>query len=129
MDIEVLLVDNEENIRETLKYGLNMNGIFNIEEASNGEEALLKAIGIKPDIILMDVTMPIMDGIRAYKKLKENPETKHIPIILLTAQPYHEITRQVQICADEYLEKPCDIEELYERIRKVYDGKEGKYQK
>jgi CheY-like chemotaxis protein len=119
MDIKVLLVDNEENIRAALKYGLNIKGIFNIEEASNGMEALLKAIGIRPDIILLDVTMPVMDGIQAYKRLKENPETRHIPVILLTAKPYKEIFQEIKITADEYLEKPCEIEELFTRIKKV----------
>jgi two-component system cell cycle response regulator len=119
MDIKVLLVDNEENIREALKYGLNSKGIFNIEEASNGMEALLKAIGIRPDIILLDVTMPVMDGIQAYKRLKENPETRHIPVILLTANPYKDILQEIKITVDEYLEKPCEIEKLFTRIKKV----------
>ncbi len=128
MDIKVLLVDNEENIREALKYGLNMKGVFNIEEASNGMEALVKAIGLNPDIILLDVNMPVMDGIQAYRKLKEKPETKHIPVVLLTAKPYTEILKEIKITSDEYLEKPSDIEELYERIKKI-TGKGGRSQK
>ena len=126
MDIKVLLVDNEENIREVIKYGLNVKGIFNIEEASNGMEAWVKAIGLKPDIILMDVTMPVMDGIQAYKKLKQAPETKHNPVILLTARPYKDIVQEVRISADEYLEKPCEIGELYTRIKKVLELGRGK---
>lgn len=121
MNIRVLLVDNEENIREALKYGLNMKGIFNIEEASNGMEAVIKAIGLKPDIILLDVNMPVMDGIQAYKKLKDKPETKHIPVILCTAKPYLDLLKEIKITPDEYFEKPSDIEELFAKIKKVTD--------
>jgi len=128
MDIKVLLVDNEENIREALKYGLNMKGIFSIEEASNGMEAVIKAIGLKPDIILLDVNMPVMDGIQAYKKLKEKPETKHIPVILCTAKPYADLLKEIKITPDEYFEKPGDIKELYAKIKKV-TGKGGRCQK
>jgi len=87
MNLKVLLVDDEKNIREVLKYGLSVKGIFDIEEAENGSQACMKAMLLKPDIILLDVNMPLMDGIQAYGKLKEDPDTRHIPVILFTAKP------------------------------------------
>lgn len=119
--IEVLIVDDDKCVREALKFGLNTKGIFSIKEAANGKEALEKLDRNKPKLILLDVTMPVMDGLQTYKKLKENPETKHIPVILLTARPYKDITQDMPIRADEYIAKPYELEELCARINKIVD--------
>ena len=117
--IKILIVDDEEAVRVALKWRLDNSDTFIIEEASNGKETLEKVEMDKPDIILLDVTMPIMDGLQTYKKLKENPETKHIHVIFSTARTYTDIARLLPIGADEYIEKTCEIDQLHTRINKI----------
>lgn len=119
MGINILLVDDDTRMRGALKFILNMERSCLVEEAQTGKEALEKLKDFNPDIILMDVTMQGMDGIETYKKLKENPETRAIPVLFLSAIPFKDITRQIAITPDEYLEKPYDVEELFARIKTI----------
>lgn len=120
--IKVLVVDDEKCVREALTHGLSMKGIFCIREAANGKEALEELNREKTDVILLDVTMPVMDGFQTYKKLKENPETRHIPVIFMTARPYSDIVKDMPIGAGEYIEKPYEFEEVYARINKIVNS-------
>jgi DNA-binding response OmpR family regulator len=80
----VLLVDDDITLREMYNERLAAEG-YEIVQASNGEEALLKAHEIKPDIILLDVMMPKVNGFTALAQLKQSEDTKNIPVIILTA--------------------------------------------
>ena len=82
---KVLIVDDEEIVREALSYIFDKVG-FITEEAKNGKEALIKVAQTKPDIIILDVAMPELDGTQACIRLRGNPETQNIPIIFLSAQ-------------------------------------------
>ena len=99
--------------------GLGMQEAFSVREASNGKEALEEISANKPDIILLDVTMPVMDGIQTYKRLKENPQTKNIPVIFLSARPYGELVQKVPLCKDAYIEKPFEFRKLNMLINKA----------
>ncbi|MGO1370528.1 MAG: response regulator [Senegalia sp. (in: firmicutes)] len=116
---KILVVDDEENIVELIKYNLKNNG-YDIITAFDGEEAYIKAIKENPDLILLDIMLPMLDGIEVCKKLKKNKQTENIPIIMLTAKT--EETDKVlglEIGADDYITKPFNIRELIARVKAV----------
>ncbi len=121
--IRVLVVDDEENARYILNLKLSMKKGFIVDEAENGKVALEKVAQNKPDIILLDVMMPVMDGYECCKRLKENPETEDIPIIFLTAKTRtNDIIQGIRVGVDDYIMKPYEFEDLYNRIMKILDS-------
>ncbi|ACC83383.1 response regulator [Nostoc punctiforme] len=86
MNRKILIVDDEEDVRAIAKLGLEMAAGWNVLTASSGQEALKVAATHKPDVILLDMMMPDMDGRATLQQLKANPATKKIPVILLTAK-------------------------------------------
>lgn len=86
MTKRILLVDDEESLRELASICLEDLGGWEVVVAESGQAALLKAESYSLDAILLDISMPEMDGFQCYEKLKENPQTRSIPIILLTAK-------------------------------------------
>ncbi|NBI06738.1 response regulator [Senegalia massiliensis] len=116
---KILVVDDEEHIVELLKYNLENNS-YNVITAFDGEEAYNKAIEESPDLILLDIMLPLLDGVEVCKKLKKNKTSENIPIIMLTAKS--EETDKVlglEIGADDYMTKPFNIRELIARIKAV----------
>ncbi|QMS88365.1 response regulator [Nostoc edaphicum CCNP1411] len=83
---QILVVDNEQYIQEVAKICLETVAGWEVETASSGQEGIIKAETRQPDVILLDVMMPKMDGITTFEKLQANPLTKAIPVILLTAK-------------------------------------------
>lgn len=123
---KILLVDDEEHIVELIRYNLENNG-YNIITAFDGDEAYTKAIEENPDLILLDIMLPILDGIEVCKKLKRNKESENIPIIMLTART--EETDKVlglEIGADDYITKPFNVRELIARVKAVLRRTNGK---
>ena len=113
---KILIVDDEECIRECISYGLKKRG-FITETAGNGKEALEKVRQNKPDIIILDITMPILDGLETCKQLKKNPDGQNIPIIFLSAQERIDIIIQGMPGAIiKYIKKPFDLEYLLAQI-------------
>jgi CheY-like chemotaxis protein len=86
MNRNILIVDDEEDVRAIAKLGLEMGAGWNVLTASSGQEALNVAVNHKLDVILLDMMMPDMDGRATLQQLKANPVTKKIPVILLTAK-------------------------------------------
>ncbi|MBD2508271.1 response regulator [Nostoc muscorum FACHB-395] len=86
MNRNILIVDDEEDVRAIAKLGLEMAAGWNVLTASSGKEALKVAATHKPDVILLDMMMPDMDGRATLQQLKANPATNKIPVILLTAK-------------------------------------------
>ena len=82
----ILIIDDEEPIRELLKLTLQSAGFDSILEASNGEDGLALATRYMPDLILLDLMLPGMDGLSVCRRLKSSPDTRMIPIIMLTAK-------------------------------------------
>ena len=121
--IKVLVVDDEVNARYILNLKLTMKKNFVVEEAENGHDAIKKVKSFKPDIIMLDVMMPEMDGYECCKVLKENPETEDIPIIFLTAKTRTtDIIQGIRVGVDDYIMKPYDFEDLYQRMMKMLDS-------
>ncbi len=111
----ILVVDDEPQIRLLLKEFLSEQ--FTVELASNGAEAVQASRSVRPDVILMDVMMPELDGISAVRKIRENPSTRSIPILMLTAaNTSRQRIRAFDFGADDYISKPFEVEELIARI-------------
>ncbi len=116
MRTKILIVDDEEDILQLLKYNLEKNK-FEVITAKNGYEALQK-IESKPDLVILDLMMPIIDGFETLKKIKENDALKNIPVILLTAKATesNEIA-SLDIGASDFIQKPVTINKLIARIK------------
>lgn len=116
---KVLVVDDEPSIREIITFNLEVGGYL-VESVSNGEEAVLRAVEHRPDLVLLDVMLPKMDGIEVIKVLRSNFRTSGIPIILVTAKrDIHDKVAGMQVGADDYITKPFSREELLARVKMV----------
>jgi len=114
---KVLVVDDNASIREFIKIVLTAEG-HTIAEASNGERAYATAVSERPDLILLDVLMPVMDGFEALKRLRENPLTEAIPVVLLTAVPANKGEREgMKWGVKHYINKPFDSEMVKAVVR------------
>ncbi|MEN8098616.1 MAG: response regulator [Chloroflexota bacterium] len=113
----ILVVDDDRIIVEVLRQSLSLTG-YRVEAAYDGEEGLEAARVLNPDIILLDVMMPKIDGYTVCKELKKDPDTQRIPIIILTAlADRDDKLRALESGADEFIRKPPDRQELLIRIR------------
>ncbi|MFA9370198.1 MAG: two-component regulator propeller domain-containing protein [Labilibaculum antarcticum] len=120
---KILVIDDNFDIREYLKDELQHH--FDIELAVDGKDGLDKAIESNPTLIICDVKMPLMDGLEVTRRLKDNFETSHIPIILLTAMSSDTIKLQGSECgADEYIMKPFSFKYLLSRVYSLIDQRE-----
>jgi two-component system response regulator MprA len=116
---KALIVDDEENIIELIRLGLRYEG-FQVETASDGEQGVTLAQRLSPDVVILDVMMPGIDGLEVLRRLRSNPTTRDIPILMLTAKD--EVSDRIlglQTGADDYVTKPFDFYELLERIRAI----------
>lgn len=117
----VLLVDDFPDAREMYSEYLEFSG-FDVVEAGNGMEALLRAVDTTPDIILMDLSLPVMDGWEATRRLKADQRTKAIPVVALTGHALAGISEGAkQAGCDAFVTKPCLPEDLVREIRKILD--------
>lgn len=114
----ILIAEDEINIRNLLSYLLTNEG-YNVIQASNGEEALKKAFEEKPDLLLLDIMMPKKNGYEVASILRDQPEFRNIPIIMLTARG-GELDQKMGYAtgADDYIVKPFEPSELIETIKK-----------
>jgi len=121
----ILLVEDNEMNRDMLSRRLERKG-FEITIAVDGEEGVAKAFSVKPDLILMDMSLPKIDGWEATRQVKANPETASIPVIALTAHAMAE-DREKALAAgcDEYDTKPVELPRLLEKIQGMLDGLKG----
>jgi two-component system cell cycle response regulator DivK len=135
----VLLVDDYPDAREMYSEYLQFSG-FDVVEASNGVEALERAIEDAPDIILMDLSLPVMDGWEATRRLKADTRTAGIPVVALTGHALAGISEGARKAGcDAFVTKPCLPEDLVKEIRKTLDRdasaaakrsrRSGKYEK
>ena len=119
----VLIVDDFQDNREMYAEFLRFSGL-RVEEAVNGHEALDKAGALLPDLIVMDLSLPGMDGWEATRRLKGEPATKHIPVLALTGHAlagYSEGARRAG--CDAFVTKPCLPEDLLAQIKRMLDGR------
>lgn len=115
--MQILVVDDEASIRELLTFNLKKNG-YEVTAAADGREALAKAAGM--DLVLLDIMLPEVDGLEVCRRLKADPQTSGIPIIMLTAKA-EEIDRVLglELGADDYVVKPFSMRELLARVKAV----------
>lgn len=113
---KILLVDDEEDILEFLKYNLEQEN-FEVLVSTNGEDAL-KKISQKPDLILLDIMMPEINGFELYELIKKNKESQDIPIIFLTAKSGEtDEIKGLNLGASDYIQKPISPKKLIARIK------------
>lgn len=120
MKYKVLVVDDEKDIVDLLKYNLEKENEFEVTTAYNGKEALDAVQNEKPDIILLDIMMPELNGFEVCKRLKSDPSNAKIPVIFLTAKE-NEIDEIVglEIGADDYIQKPISPRKVIARMKSV----------
>ncbi len=112
----ILVVDDEIYIVHILDFSLGMEG-YKVVTALDGEEGLQKALEFKPDLIVLDIMMPKMDGYETCKALKSDEQTKNIPVILLSAKGRNvDMQTGYDVGADEYITKPFSPRKLVDRI-------------
>lgn len=117
----VLLVDDYPDAREMYSEYLDFSG-FEVIEAANGMEALQRAVEEGPDIVLMDLSLPVMDGWEATRRLKADPRTAGIPVVALTGHALAGISEGARKAGcDAFVTKPCLPEDLVKEIRKVLE--------
>ena len=118
----VLLVDDYPDAREMYSEYLQFSG-FDVIQAANGLEALQQAASGAPDLIVMDLSLPIMDGWEATRRLKADPRTAGIPVVALTGHALAGISEGARLAGcDAFVTKPCLPEDLVIEIRRVLDA-------
>jgi chromosomal replication initiator protein DnaA len=113
----ILVVDDEPNIRKAMCVALMREG-YRIKEAADGMEALEKILGDAPDLVLLDIMLPSMNGFDVAIRVREDRRTRHLPIIIVTAKTQiADRIRGLDIGADDYISKPFDLREMTARVR------------
>ena len=119
----ILVVDDDRGVREVVKTTLQENG-YQLMEAADGIEgyAAAAAVAEKPDLIVLDLMLPKLNGFEVLEKLKENPQTSYIPVVILTARGQsQDETRALRSGATDYMTKPWSDDELADRVRIALD--------
>lgn len=115
----ILVVDDEKDLLDLIEYNLKKEG-FNVLKAENGEEGIERAKEFHPDLVLMDIMMPMMDGMEAVEKMRKDDELKSIPIIFLTARSDEKTEVEgLNKGGDDYITKPISTTKLISRIKAV----------
>ncbi|QGH34879.1 sporulation transcription factor Spo0A [Gracilibacillus salitolerans] len=119
---KVMLVDDNQELVDLMdEYLLDQGDIEVVGKAYNGKECLDNLEELKPDVVVLDIIMPHIDGLAVLSKLKRNENTKHINVIMLTAFGQEEVTKKaVGLGASYFILKPFDLEHLAEQIRQVH---------
>ena len=117
---QILVVDDTADTREMFALYFRSRG-FAVETASNGHAAIEAARRLHPDVIVMDVAMPGLDGVSATRELKNDPQTVDIPIVMLTAYPIRAIKGGALETNATFVMKPCAPEELEQHICRLLD--------
>ena len=116
---KILIVDDEVHIRDIIRFRLQVEGFATIE-AKNGQEAKEKIVNDKPDLVVLDIMMPDMDGWAVCDFARSQPESEKLPILMLTART--EIKDKIhgmQVGANDYITKPFSPNDLVDRIKKL----------
>lgn len=122
---KILVIDDEPNIVQTLQDRLEMNE-YRVFTAHNGREGLDKFEREKPDVILLDVIMPVMDGLEMLETLRKRPDGQDVSIIMLTARSQTQDIARANACGiDDYIVKPFDLSELLAKIESVVEHRKA----
>ena len=124
----ILAVDDERAIVRLVQVNLERHG-YKVETAFDGREALEKIAAKRPDLVVCDVMMPYMDGFEVLKRLRQNPETRDLPFIMLTAKAMdHDIFQGWQNGVDCYLTKPFNPNELLAFVQRIFEARRAEEQ-
>lgn len=119
MTERILVADDDPDILQVVRVNLELEG-YEVETAQDGQEALEKATALPPDLILLDIMMPRMDGLTALHRIRGHATTGNTSVILLTARGLPEDrVRGLELGADDYITKPFDVSELVARVKAV----------
>jgi len=119
-DNKVLIIDDESDMTMLLKIELETEG-YDVSVANDGREGLEKVVAEKPDLVLLDVMMPEMDGYEVLEKIKGNPDIKDVYVIMLTAKGLEEeIQKGLDLGADDYVSKPFHSTLLVKKIKSFF---------
>jgi CheY-like chemotaxis protein len=122
---KILVVDDEPDFLSTIQCRLEWHN-YEVVTASNGKEGFEKALSEKPSLILLDTNMPVMDGREMLERLRNNPELKDIPVIMVTAQcDAQDITKASALGISDYVAKPFNFPQLIEKIEKAIDNQKS----
>jgi DNA-binding response OmpR family regulator len=114
---KILVVDDEVDLVKTIQFSLELEG-YKVLVSYNGEDALTQARKENPDLILLDIMLPKLDGYRVCRLLKFDEQYKHIPILMMTAKTQEKDKLMgKETGANEYITKPFDMEELMEKVK------------
>jgi two-component system cell cycle response regulator DivK len=115
----VLLVEDQSDLRHLYAYQLTISG-YDVIEAANGAEAIDRTTSHVPDVVLMDLSLPVVDGWEATRRLKGDERTAHIPVVALTAHDGSgELQRATRAGCDWFVPKPCPPDALIAEVRRV----------
>jgi CheY-like chemotaxis protein len=118
----ILVVDDYQDAREMYAEYLQFSG-YRVAEARNGNEAVEQALALKPDLILMDLSLPGMDGWEATRRLKADESTKHIPIVALTGHALAGASEGARKAGcDSFVTKPCLPDDLVVEVRRMLNA-------
>ncbi len=111
----ILVVDDDQSILDAMEITLNLEG-YDVESTTKGEETFSKIESFKPDLIFMDVCLSGMDGREIFKKIKEQDETRHIPVIIFSAnKSMKDVFKESG--ANDFIGKPFNMDELYDKVK------------
>ena len=118
---KVLIVDDEPNIVTALEFLLRRSG-YDVQVVTNGAEALAHVESYLPDVVLLDIMMPVKSGYEVCQRMRERPEWRHIKIVMLTAKGREaEVSKGMSLGADLYITKPFSTQELLAAINSFFD--------
>ena len=122
----ILLVEDDADIALSLKYNLEREGTYTVTSVPDGEAGLGEAVARPPDLVLLDLNLPGMDGVEVCRHLRRRPTTRTVPIIMLTARVGEAgMVAGLDEGADDYITKPYSVKEVLARVRAVLRRREG----
>jgi DNA-binding response OmpR family regulator len=118
----IVIADDDQQIATLVRYKLEKMG-YTVHVSGDGQSAYDLISSIKPDLVVLDVMMPVMNGFQVLRLLKGSPETRHIPEIMLTARQMEEdVLKAFELGAVDYMTKPFSPVELAARVRAAFNG-------
>ena len=122
----ILLIEDEPDIQEITKSALELVGGFTVETSNNGFDGIVKAQKFMPDLILLDMMMPGMNGITTFEEIQKIESIRHIPVIFMTAkvQP-HELVTYISLGAIDVISKPFDPMQLSNQVSQIWEKYNG----
>lgn len=118
---KVLIADDEPNIVTALEFLLRRSG-YDVATAANGEEALALVASFLPDVVLLDIMMPVKSGYEVCQRMRERPDWRHIKVVMLSAKGREaEVSKGLSLGADLYITKPFSTFELIEAINGLFE--------